>query len=261
MIWQVKKYLQYRWRAQGNTSLRSPFVLDFHRHIIDADIEPVVEQIAQFAQKLKHDNRTITRTDFGAGHGGKGGGRYSSTVAETARRSSRRKREGALLYAMVKHYRPKRLLELGTHLGISTLYQAYALTPSAKFITLEGDPALAALASEHISKHGMTAVKVVEGPFTDSLPQLALESYRPDFVFLDGDHRYEPTLQYVRAIVPHMPQESVLILDDIYWSEGMTRAWEEVKAMPEVSLTIDVFFFGIAFIKREEPVQHVTLRL
>lgn len=220
----------------------------------------MVKQIAQFAKKLKRDRRSIMRTDFGAGHGGKGGGTYPSTVGHTARRSSRRKREGAILHAMVQYYQPQRVLELGTHLGISTLYQASALNESAQVKTLEGDPALAALARAHIEAHDVLPVEVIEGPFSQSLPHLNLNTFKPDFVFLDGDHRYEPTVEYVHAILPHMPKESILILDDIYWSEGMTRAWNEVKAMPEISLTVDLFFFGIAFVKRSEEKQHFTFK-
>ena len=260
MIWQLSQYVKHQWRAQGNHLLHSPFVFDFYRHALKAKRSATVDAIAQFSKELKRDKRSLTRTDFGAGHGGKGGGTYESSVAETARRSSRRRKEGALLHNLVKYYQPKRLLELGTHLGISSLYQASALDDDAQLKTLEGDPALAALAREHIQQFDFQQVEVIEGAFTETLPSLQMETYKPDFVFLDGDHRYQPTMDYVHAILPHMPNESILILDDIYWSKGMAQAWEEVQTIPELTVTIDLFFFGVAFVKRPQKKQHFVLR-
>ncbi|MFK7973008.1 MAG: O-methyltransferase [Bacteroidia bacterium] len=240
--------------------MHSPFVFDFYQNVYKAATSLEVEEVAQFARSLRHDKTPLTRTDFGAGHSGKGGGTYESSIQETARRSSRRKREGNWLHHLVKHYQPQRLLELGSHLGISSLYQASGMSDTAQFMSLEGDPALAALAQKHLRQFGHARTSIVEGAFTQSLPKINLEAYRPDYVFIDGDHRYEPTLAYVRAILPHMPAGSILVMDDMYWSKGMTKAWNEIILMPELSVTIDLFHLGIAFVKRPQEKQHFILK-
>jgi predicted O-methyltransferase YrrM len=256
LIWRINQYLLHRWRAQGKSSLRSPFVLDFYEQVLKAVSTKETNATAAFARSLRKDKTTIQRKDFGAGHGGKGGGSYPSSIAETARRSSRRHGEGRLLYAMVKHYQPQRMLELGSHLGISTLYQAQAMPTEGQCISLEGDPTLARLAQKHLDTFNLKNVRIVEGAFAATLPDLGLAEFRPDYVFLDGDHRYEPVLQYVAAILPHMPPQSILILDDIYWSKGMARAWKALCAMEECTITIDLFYFGICFVRMPEAKAH-----
>jgi hypothetical protein len=44
-------------------------------------------------------------------------------------------------------------------------------------------------------------------------------------------------------------ENTLLIFDDIYWSEGMKAAWNEIKAHPKVTVTIDLFWIGLVFFK------------
>ena len=259
MIWRIKQYLLHQWRVQGKKPLHSPFVFDFYQNVLKASHNQDIDRVARLASTLKKDKTVIERADFGAGHGGKGGGSYTSTIGETARRSSRRRDEGKLLHNMVKHYQPQRLLELGSHLGISTLYQASAMRPEARLLSLEGDPGLAQLAEKHLEVWNCGNAKVVTGPFAETIPGLDLADYRPDYVFMDGDHRYEPTMLYISMILPYMPENSILILDDIYWSKGMARAWNEIVQLKDITLTIDLFHFGICFVKKPGEKKHFCL--
>lgn len=259
MIWQIKHYLLHQWRAQGKKTLRSSFVFDFYQNVLKAPSNEQIEAVSSLADGLKKDQTPIQRKDFGAGHGGKGGGSYRSSIGETARRSSRRKKEGKLLHNIVRHYQPRRMLELGSHLGVSTLYQASAMAPEASFISLEGDPTLAQLAQKHLTQQGLTNTRVVEGAFSATLPGLELASLSPDYVFIDGDHRYEPTVDYVNTILPHMAPGGILIMDDIYWSEGMTRAWNEIRQSEALTVTIDLFYFGVCFVKMDQEKEHIVL--
>jgi hypothetical protein len=52
-----------------------------------------------------------------------------------------------------------------------------------------------------------------------------------------------------------------MVFDDIHWSEGMERAWEEIKRDPAVTLTIDIFFVGLVFFRKMQLIpQHFTIR-
>jgi hypothetical protein len=46
-----------------------------------------------------------------------------------------------------------------------------------------------------------------------------------------------------------------LIFDDIHWSQEMEVAWEEIKKDESISLTIDLFFIGIVFFRKEQLVK------
>ncbi len=86
----------------------------------------------------------------------------------------------------------------------------------------------------------------------------ALESI--DLVFFDANHRYEPTLRYFETCLPKTHNDSLFVFDDIHWSAEMERAWAEIKAHPAVTVTIDLFWVGLVFFRREQPKQDFVLR-
>ena len=82
-----------------------------------------------------------------------------------------------------------------------------------------------------------------------------------DLVFMDGHHNKEATLNYFEALLPQLHSNSIVILDDINWSRGMQEAWAAVKAHPQVTVTIDTFFWGLVFFRHEQAKEHFTIRL
>ncbi|HMQ44127.1 MAG TPA: class I SAM-dependent methyltransferase, partial [Mariniflexile sp.] len=55
--------------------------------------------------------------------------------------------------------------------------------------------------------------------------------------------------------------DSVFIFDDIYWSKPMTEAWETIKKHPKVTVTIDTFYWGIVFFRKEQLKEHFVIRV
>ena len=82
-----------------------------------------------------------------------------------------------------------------------------------------------------------------------------------DLIFIDGNHRKEPTLSYFEKLLPLVHNDSVMILDDIHWSKEMEEAWEEIKKHPSVKVTIDTFFQGFVFFRREQVKEHFVIRV
>jgi predicted O-methyltransferase YrrM len=104
-------------------------------------------------------------------------------------------------------------------------------------------------------------VQLIEGNLDDTLaPTLAALSGPIDFVFFDGNHRYEPTLRYFELCLTRRTDQSVFVFDDIHWSAEMDRAWEAIKSHPEVMLTVDLFYMGLVFFRKNQPKQHFSLR-
>ena len=80
------------------------------------------------------------------------------------------------------------------------------------------------------------------------LPQGMLQKLgKVDMLFIDGNHRKKPALQYFHQCLQHIHDDSVLILDDIHWSVGMEEAWKEIQEHPSVTVTIDLFRMGLVF--------------
>lgn len=218
--------------------------------------EAIFSSIKALRTKLSTSTERISWEELGAGshhfpHA-------EATVGALMRHVSRRHKEGALLYRICQYYQPKQCLELGAHLGISTIYQGLGLEKSS-FLTIEGIPEFAEVARQNLHKMGLTA-EVKVGRFEDVLENMDLQDFQPDYVFVDGNHTEEATLNYFQMLLPNMADGGIMIFDDIYWSKGMMNAWQTIAAHPEVSVSLDLFFFGICFIRRPQAKEHFRLR-
>ncbi|MGB4931073.1 MAG: SAM-dependent methyltransferase, partial [Chitinophagales bacterium] len=62
-------------------------------------------------------------------------------------------------------------------------------------------------------------------------------------------------------MLPYLNENSVLIFDDIHWSDEMEKAWEAVKSNPQVTLSLDLFFKGIVFFRKDfKQKSHLVLQ-
>ena len=210
-------------------------------------------------QQLLRSPASISVTDFGAGsHTGAG---QQRRVADIARTAAKPKHLAQLLFRLANYFRPATLLELGTSLGLTTAYLAAANSRS-HVITFEGCANVAAVARETFAQLELGNISIVEGNIDDTLaPALAALNAPIDFAFFDGNHRYEPTLRYFEQCLTHRTEYSIFIFDDIHWSEDMERAWEAIKVHPEVTLTVDLFYIGLVFFRKNQPKQHFSLRV
>ncbi|MEK6575948.1 MAG: O-methyltransferase [Chloroflexota bacterium] len=98
-----------------------------------------------------------------------------------------RAEEGRFLQFIVRACGAKKALEIGTLGGYSGIWIARGLVPGGRLITLERDPAHAAVARDHFEAGGVAdRVEIRLGNAHDSLKKLANESPF-DFVFIDAD--------------------------------------------------------------------------
>lgn len=214
-------------------------------------------RVEQMRQQLIRDRRRILRQDFGAGSLNQGADTQPVSVASLARRASSPRRKGERLLHLARYLRPRQALELGSHLGLSAAYLKLG-HPAMALISIEGDPALGALAKEHWQQLDL-GIDLRVGRFEEMLPQLPWTDFQPELVFLDGNHRYAPTLDYFAHLAPQVPVGGVIVLDDIHWSPEMDQAWEEVRHRPEVSLSLDLWQLGVLQLGHGPSPQHYTL--
>jgi predicted O-methyltransferase YrrM len=216
------------------------------------------QSIEKLRQQLLSDTKEIEIEDFGAGS--RVAKTKNRTISEIARSSLKPKKFGQLLFRIVDHYSPVSILELGTSLGITTAYLAAAKKGSA-ITTMEGAASVAELARQHFKILGLDNIELVEGDFDRTLSSTIARKATIDLAFIDGNHRYEPTIRYFNEILPATHPDSMLIFDDIHWSSEMEQAWKEIQQHPSVTLTIDLFFIGIVLFRKENMAkQHFTIR-
>lgn len=109
----------------------------------------------------------------------------------------------------------RRILELGTLGGYSTIWLARALPPGGVLLTLEANPDHAALARKNIARAGLAdVVSVVVGRAKDSLERLIAERTEPfDLIFLDADKESYP--DYLPLTVELARAGTVIVADNV----------------------------------------------
>lgn len=165
-----------------------------------------------------------------------------------AMRASKGLQPASLLHLLVRALRPACVLELGTNLGISAAYVAVALAEQengGRLFTLEASPYRLRFARSLHRELGLGNIEHREGLFDDTLARVLEEAPPPDLVFLDGNHRYEPTLRYFESITAKAADRCLVILDDIRLSEGMRRAWHDLRRHPRVAIAVDLYSMAL----------------
>ena len=245
------KYILYLIKASNGRGhgIHSPFVFSFIKKVLNTTTKgDWVNNIENYRAEVLNNKQEIKMVDLGAGailQTNK-----TKKISIIARGSLKSKKYSTLLNRIVAYYRPSNVLEMGTSFGITTCYLAQAM-PGGAVVTMEGAPAIAKEALHTFSTLGFSNIQLLEGNFDNSLPLYFNTISTIGFAYVDGNHSYEPTMRYFNLLLNKSNQDSIFIFDDIHWSREMEMAWKEIKEDQRVSLTIDLFYIGIVFLKKE----------
>lgn len=158
--------------------------------------------------------------------------------------------QGKLLLLMAKAMGAKRILELGTLGGYSTVWLARALPASGRLVTLEYEPKHADVARANIARAGFAAqVEIRVGRGVDSLAELYAAGAEPfDFIFIDADKPSYP--EYLEWSLKLARPGTVIIADNVVREgqvadahsadpmvQGVRRFHALVAATPQLSAT------------------------
>jgi len=266
-LYYLKKFIHHYLSATLIDVLHSPFVFDLYQTTVKKQKNSVkFKAIENSRTNLLKNNEIVSYSDLGAGSN------ILSTetkkvVKHLAKAHLKPARIAQIIHQIVLKYKYKNIIELGTSLGITACYIASAIKESyhfekTNFTTIEGihdvrNIALKQFEALNLSKY----VNSIEGDFNEKLA-IVLNNYQSiDVFFVDGNHTYEATMEYFYKALPLAHNNSVFIFDDIYWSLRMTKAWEEIKQDKNVFQTVDLFFIGLVFFRKEQNRQHFKLRV
>lgn len=252
------RYIRYTYHAVNAHSIHSPFVFDLYTRCIKGRTdENALKIIRSLIYKMCNDSRVLNITDYGTAEGQTTSRKLS--VQYIAKNYSSSKYKANLLYRVSSYFKPAHILELGTSLGIGTTALALGF-PQAKIITLEGCPETASVAKENFIFNGLKNIEIIAGEFDSSL-QNALEKLSSvDMVYIDGNHRSKPTLDYFNLCLKKASTNTVFIFDDIHWSADMEIAWDKIKQHSSVTVSVDLFTIGLVFLKTGIVKQDFTLK-
>lgn len=251
-------YWHYWLNALHQPIPHSSFIGRFYREVVRGTaVHPDFPVIEQRRQQLRASRQPITTETRGAPSVANSGN--TRTVGHVARHSLSTPKFGRFLYRLTQFQPSRTTLELGTSLGVTTLY--LSADPNNRVITLEGCPETTRLARQTFDQQQRKNIDLRAGDIDHTLPQLLSEIDTVDLVYIDANHRKEPTMSYFRQLLPKVHSESVLVFDDIYWSFEMMEAWRAVRTHPQVTLSVDLFDAGVLFFCPLATQEHYTLKL
>lgn len=246
-VWLLAPVLQALLVVQQSGRPGARRLRDVCRLHLGADEARALTAVRQVRAALAADRRGLVIQDFGTGTSS---GR-PETVAAIHARAAVAPAWGRFLFRLVRRLQPRRVLELGTNLGVSGAYLQAALDlngGAGRLVTLEGDPALAEIARHTFRQVSDTPVEVVTGRFRETLPGV-LERHGPfDLVFIDGHHEEQATLDYYAMIAPHLRAPACVVLDDLEPGfKTVRRAWRRIRHQAPEGQAFDFIQFGLFF--------------
>lgn len=132
--------------------------------------------------------------------------------------------QGRLLQLFARMCGAKRILEVGTLGGYSTIWLARALPADGRLVTLELDAKHAAVARENFARAGFAEqIELREGPAADSMRALVAEKVVPfDFIFIDADKQSVP--EYFTLALALSRPGTVIVVDNVVRGGAVTDA-------------------------------------
>ncbi|MFT4985753.1 MAG: putative O-methyltransferase YrrM [Glaciecola sp.] len=255
---QIISYGKFRINSKTRHAVHSPFVFEMCQLVLRKDRKTNVFIPIEEARKFfRNDKEFLEIEDLGAGS--KAGNSKKKKISTIAKYSLSSPRQCRTLYRLVNHYRPQIIVELGTSLGISTAYMAIA-NDQAMIYTIEGSEVIYNRAQSLFTDLNLDNIQAIHGDFHDRLPMLLTDFKAVDMAFIDGNHTYSNTIDYFEQIIQKSHNDTIIVVDDIYWSKEMKQAWLEIKNHERTKTTIDLYYFGIVLLREEMSKEHFLLR-
>jgi predicted O-methyltransferase YrrM len=256
----ISAYIKYLIKSGNEHAIHSPFLFELYTQVISNKKEdhPDYATLQLLRKELLSSKEQIEILDLGAGSRiNKSNIRSIQTIAKNAEKPAK---FGKLFHRLTRRFNPSTVVELGTSLGLTTMYFSKA-APQASITTFEGCPQTAAIAKQNFDQLGAQNVNLILGNIDDTLPDFVHSLKNGiDLLYVDANHRYEPTVRYFETCLPYANNDSIFIFDDIYWSDEMQQAWQHIKSHPSITLSVDLFWIGLVFFRKEQVKEDFVLR-
>lgn len=251
----IFSFFKYYLIAKNEHAIHAPFLYNLYCYLTN-DSFVDFNHIETIRNQLINNNTIIELDEIGMGS--KVLHTKKRKILSIAKTSLTPKKYSILHHKLIQYFKPKTIVELGTSLGINTLYLANA-NPDAMIYTFEGSKKIAEIAKNNfIARKNIT---LIEGNFDVTLEKTLNQfAEKVDYVFIDGNHALKPTLHYFECLLHFSTENTIFVFDDIHWSDEMENAWEQIKMNTNVTLSVDLLYLGIVFVSKKLSKQHFVLK-
>ena len=253
----IISYFSFWMRSTNQHGVHSPFVYSMVTQCFYKKNTPESRnQIRKFIHTLLEDKHRITVKNL----------RRNSTILPAQKRPIKviTKKTGIplkqalLLNRLTTYIGTTNALELGTSVGIGSA--SICLSNSdVKLTTIENCPETTLVAQSYFDRFDITNAYIRKDGFQSFLNSLSKETY--DLIFLNVHQEEKETLSYIDQLIHHTHNDSIIILNDIYRSKEMTRAWINILQNPKVTLSIDTYHWGIIGFRKDQAKEHFCIRV
>lgn len=251
-------YIAFLIKSKNRHGVHSPFVFELNEKILNSYIQvPLETKIEALRNRFLNDNSLVDELDFGAKKNSLVSNKKS--ISSIAKRTLKPKRQANFIARLAKYNQSKVIIELGTSLGISAAYLA-ATNPDATIYSIDASPTAIEKANEVIMELDLKNLILILSDFDTALTKLEVPEKGYDFVFIDGNHTLEATLNYFEYFSSKLSTNGLILFDDIYWSVSMKLAWDKIKNDSRTSLSIDFFYFGLISFSNRFSKENFRLR-
>ena len=289
-LYRAKSWLRHQLTAwnTGGEGVHSPYLFEWVRMVMmDKNAYYIWGEIERCREKMLRDERELEFVDYGSAiisrsleNGSKAACRLEfrdmRRVCDIARRSLAKRKYAQMLSRLVNwlgashnlengsgtsyglEFRGLTIVELGTSLGVTTAYMA-AMDSRNRVVTFEGCEAVADVAKENWKALNINNIECRVGKI--DVEQLARDIEHLDVAFIDANHTYVSTCEYFDVLAGKVREKSVIVVDDIHYSEEMEKAWKAICADERVTSTIDLYQMGLVFFDKHYWKRHYTMRL
>ena len=284
-LYRAKSWLRHQLTAwnTGGEGVHSPYLFEWVRMVMmDKNAYYIWGEIERCREKMLRDERELEFVDYGSGKlKGKNGKLKGENgerrrVCDIARRSLAKRKYAQMLSRLVNwlgashrlengsgtayslEFRGLTIVELGTSLGVTTAYMA-AMDSRNRVVTFEGCEAVANIAKENWKALNINNIECRVGEI--DVEELVRDIEHLDVAFIDANHTYEGTCKYFDVLAGKVREKSVIVVDDIHYSEEMEQAWKAICADERVTSTIDLYQMGLVFFDKHYWKRNYKMRL
>lgn len=238
----ISAYFKHRFAAKTRHGTHSPFVYKLADEVIyDFSPKKVYAEIEVLRKKLLNDHK------------------IQVNGAEQLKKGSRSPRLLQLVFRLVAYHQPQQLIEIGTGDAMTTTYLAKAC-PTANLLSLVPTAEIVTEVKQNLDLIGVHNIVFTSGNLIDQFKTTIEGAKAIDFVYVGGKNSRSFVLNIFDLCLTKADEHTILFFDQLYWNEEMKDAWQTIKSHPQVTVTIDLFWFGLVYFRKGQAKEHFKLK-
>jgi len=242
-FYRMKKRIFYRFKTRNykGHGIHSPYLYRFITSVLqEKNPYYCFKQIEALRKKIYSENFSILKN-------------HSKRLRNKDAYNSQ------IIFRIIQDAPFKTLLELGTYIGIETLYMAMA-KPNARCLSITKSAELAALAQKSFQEQELDKIDLRFIKPEDDFKTTLSELDSLDFVLFNYISDPQETLELFKKCLPLNNIGSIFVLMDIHKNQKMDAVWKKIKNHAEVQISIDTYDLGILLFNPELSKKNYVLR-